>query len=320
MENGSIYVWGAQGQTGPAITEEWIHRCEVTEGGAKRAVALWKKRIAQGKGDVLRAFDCSGLVMYYLQDLKGIYSQDMSSNTLKAKCQIISANELRPGDFVFRTYQSGNKKGRAYHIGVVVDNDRNVIEAKGRDDGVVKRGFDAELNRWDTCGRLEIFETEAQAGDTARLLKLAAPLMTGTDVKRLQEKLIEKGYSCGGSGADGAYGKATQSAVKLFQRDAGLAADGIAGPKTWAALETAAWSVSRVLKRTSPLLKGQDVRAVQRALLAKGYSCGNSGADGVFGRQTEQAVRAFQKAEGLTADGKVRKQTTPRLGGKWAGA
>ncbi|UGB24863.1 peptidoglycan-binding protein [Methylorubrum sp. B1-46] len=45
------------------------------------------------------------------------------------------------------------------------------------------------------------------------------------------------------------------------------------------------------------------VAEIQRALLARGYDLGPSGADGVAGKRTEAAVRAFQRDAGLTVDG-----------------
>ena len=47
--------------------------------------------------------------------------------------------------------------------------------------------------------------------------------------------------------------------------------------------------------------RGEGVRAMQQALINLGYLHGN--ADGIFGIQTEEAVRAFQRSNGLTADG-----------------
>jgi peptidoglycan hydrolase-like protein with peptidoglycan-binding domain len=79
------------------------------------------------------------------------------------------------------------------------------------------------------------------------------------------------------------------------------------------------WSVSRILRKTSPLMKGADVKALQSALIAKGYSCGGTGADGEFGKNTESAVKSFQKAAGLAVDGKAGKNTVTKLGGKWEG-
>ena len=49
--------------------------------------------------------------------------------------------------------------------------------------------------------------------------------------------------------------------------------------------------------------KGEKVRLMQSLLLDRGYDLGKWGADGSFGSATESAVRAFQKASGLKADG-----------------
>lgn len=47
--------------------------------------------------------------------------------------------------------------------------------------------------------------------------------------------------------------------------------------------------------------QGEDVRSMQLALVAYGYNPGEC--DGIFGKKTEAAVRAFQKAQGLSVDG-----------------
>lgn len=54
--------------------------------------------------------------------------------------------------------------------------------------------------------------------------------MEGTEVKKMQQQLKERGFLL--TSATGYYGEKTQDAVKLFQRKAGLSADGIAGEKT----------------------------------------------------------------------------------------
>ena len=56
----------------------------------------------------------------------------------------------------------------------------------------------------------------------------------GEEVRRIQQKLTNLGYFT--SAIDGIYGTRTQSAVRKFQKDRGFDADGIAGPKTLAAL------------------------------------------------------------------------------------
>lgn len=61
----------------------------------------------------------------------------------------------------------------------------------------------------------------------------------GSDVKQLQNYLIQLGYDCGSWGADGDFGDATEMAVEAFQRDNKLEVDGVVGPMTYAALEAA---------------------------------------------------------------------------------
>ncbi len=56
----------------------------------------------------------------------------------------------------------------------------------------------------------------------------------GEAVKGLQNALKARSYFSGA--VDGTFGPATEDAVKHFQKDAALADDGIAGPKTWEAL------------------------------------------------------------------------------------
>lgn len=60
---------------------------------------------------------------------------------------------------------------------------------------------------------------------------------TGVYVTLMQTELIQHGYSCGASGADGKFGNNTELAVKAFQRAVGLVVDGICGPKTWEKLD-----------------------------------------------------------------------------------
>lgn len=243
--NHGIYVWGAQGQTGETITEAWIRHMETSAKNADRAIAFWKRQLAEGHGNTLRAFDCSGLGMYFLKNLHGLYKNDMSANGMRGKSREIAKSDLRRGDWVFRLYTSGKSKGKAYHIGYVVDDDLNVIEAKGRDDGVVKRHLTASsATYWNAFGRPDVFaaeidgesETPEQGWTLGRLLKKTVPHMTGADVKAAQAALIAQGFSCGTSGADGIFGAATNAATHLFQRAHGLTQDGVIGKKTCAAL------------------------------------------------------------------------------------
>ena len=92
-------------------------------------------------------------------------------------------------------------------------------------------------------------------------------------------------------------------AVRGFQQERGITVDGIIGPETFARLDEARWHLGdRVLAfRPGHLIIGDDVAELQRRLNELGFAAGR--VDGRFGRQTDEALREFQKGVGVTADG-----------------
>lgn len=136
---------------------------------------------------------------------------------------------------------------------------------------------------------------------------------TGDAVKTLQEKLNAKGFNSGN--VDGIFGAKTYAAVTAFQKANSLGVDGIVGKLTWAKLYDAT-PVNVTPVTTQPMLRtgsrGDAVRKLQELLNAKGYTCGS--VDGIFGSKTYAAVLAFQKANGLGADGIVDPLTWAKLG------
>jgi N-acetylmuramoyl-L-alanine amidase len=115
---------------------------------------------------------------------------------------------------------------------------------------------------------------------------------------------------------------ACELALREFQQSRGLTVDGIVGPETWRALVAARWRLGdRVLTRSiGELTVGDDVHSLQERLLEMGYDVGR--ADGIFGEQTERALRAFQRECGLQPDGTFGPQTMRalrRLGRKVVG-
>ena len=95
------------------------------------------------------------------------------------------------------------------------------------------------------------------------------------------------------------------AAVRSFQQERGLLVDGIVGPWTYAALDAAKWQLGDRLLRHSPghLVRGDDVTELQERLLGLGFHPGRI--DGLFGPDTEAAVRGFQRGVGLDVDGEV---------------
>lgn len=71
----------------------------------------------------------------------------------------------------------------------------------------------------------------------------------------------------------------------------------------------------RTLRRTSPYMRGTDVKTLQMMLNTLGYFAGRI--DGVFGDRTKAAVKAFQRHNGLTADGVVGPATRAKLVSKY---
>ena len=147
-------------------------------------------------------------------------------------CTQISRSELRAGDLVFRK----NSK-RTYHVGAVADDELNVIEAKGRGDGVVKRPLNASgKGYWNAYGRpkklIKEIDAREKRPELKRMLKKKAILMRGEDVRKVQKELISREFSLGKKGADGAYGRLTEAAVRRFQSENGLKQDGIVGKNT----------------------------------------------------------------------------------------
>lgn len=96
---------------------------------------------------------------------------------------------------------------------------------------------------------------------------------------------------------------AVEHAVRAFQQRRGLTIDGIVGPVTYQALRDAKLRLGdrSLTYSVSQPMRGDDVAALQERLLELGYNAGR--ADGLFGWQTEHALRSFQRDYGLANDG-----------------
>lgn len=161
----------------------------------------------------------------------------------------------------------------------------------------------------------------------------------GSRCKELQQKLIAKGYDCGGYGADGIFGQGTLDSLLKFQRDNGLVADGLAGPDTFRKLNSNSTGSNWVRRLQSycnsqgysnqtvdgipgpntvagcPLIamgsQGEIVKLFQEKLVSLGFN--TNGVDGIFGNGTFNAAKSFQSRYGLTADGIVGTNTWRKI-------
>ena len=137
---------------------------------------------------------------------------------------------------------------------------------------------------------------------------------SGANVTQMQNRLISLGYLLGS--ASGKVDDITEQAIVAFQKRNGLYDDGIAGPDTLTKM------YSRSAKKASSAVgiigvtlkkgdEGDAVRLLQSKLKGFGFLTGS--VDGSFGTATEDALKAFQKANGLTADGKAGHSTLIKL-------
>ena len=133
------------------------------------------------------------------------------------------------------------------------------------------------------------------------------------------QRLYDLGYY--NKKADEKFGAGMLTAVKAFQKKNGLAVDGAVGKKSLAILfADGVLDADDAIPTPDPEPlklpykygdKGSEIKEVQEKLLALGYKAGK--ADGVFGKNTRDAVKLFQARNGMTVDGKIGQRTLERL-------
>ena len=140
---------------------------------------------------------------------------------------------------------------------------------------------------------------------------------TGTNVRALQGALIELGYLSGS--VDGKFGSGTEKALIAFQETNEYPATGVADanlqaflyegkPKNSSGKKVQINTLSPLPGTTITLNKtGDAVVTVQTQLKALGYYTGD--VTGTYDKATRTALKAFQKKNGLTADGKAGAET-----------
>jgi peptidoglycan hydrolase-like protein with peptidoglycan-binding domain len=147
----------------------------------------------------------------------------------------------------------------------------------------------------------------------------------GPHVVAVQTAIMRNGFTLKG-GATGVFNKATQRALKSFQKVVGLKVTGVVDVATANVLKVAAVATTTVAAPTTTIApttttvppavvypltsstlpvrgaKGETVVAVQKALKAAGHEV-KGGIDGAFGSGTASTITSFQKSKGLPASG-----------------
>lgn len=134
VKNLSLYVWGGQGERLYDTSLGRLYEMETSKSNVRRIVDLVCKRL-DNNFDLSNSllFDCSGLVCKAME-FAGIVKKgyDNTANGIYKNCKIKDISKVKKGDFVFKI----NIEGRCTHIGICVDDNQTIIEAKGRDYGV----------------------------------------------------------------------------------------------------------------------------------------------------------------------------------------
>lgn len=216
--------------------------------GSQRTQALkWRKKCT-------RVWDCNGMAEGIYEIYSGVCINARARNNYASWCGIkgkgiIPAKYRVPGAAVFW----GSSASSIHHVAYLwkpvkaghPEGDWYIIEARGVMYGVVSaKLLSRKPNYWGLMDKYFDYSGEAMAETPQTQTVIVVPTLgsrmlrngdEGADVKDMQTGLIRLGYDLGKWGADGDFGDATEMAVKKFQLDHGLEADGEFGPLSLAA-------------------------------------------------------------------------------------
>ena len=237
-ELGWPYVWGAVGaQCTPAKREYYAGRSSCPEAEAQQTIKKCQALNGSGKS-------CGGCEYYpgnrrtLIDDCQGFVKQVCSrvgisftgggatsmwtgSGNWKEK----GTRDSLPETLCCIFWQASDGK-TMQHIGFYIGNGM-MIHCSGT---VKKEKLSAKVTHWAIPRGLD--------WSTPSDLPTLRRGSSGEYVTLLQTKLIQLGFDLSPYGADGKFGAKTENAVKAFQKEHWLTADGIVGPKTWDALAT----------------------------------------------------------------------------------
>ena len=234
------YAWGSTGQyCTPANRKAKMANQKITDGDRelirKRCQVLnGSKDSCDGcayfpDGEKTRMYDCIVFINSLLDDAGvGHYGAGCSimwnhSANWAEKGQIANLPEMVC--LVFQ--QQPGDQSKMQHIGLYIG-DGWVIHCS-----VTVKKQKLSAYPWTHYGVLKGLGGDIPVPTTNPTLRKGSK---GEYVTLLQTLLIQRGYDLSPYGADGSFGNKTLSAVKQFQNDNGLTADGVVGAKTWAAL------------------------------------------------------------------------------------
>lgn len=262
LDNDWGYIWGTAGVEWTAKKQEQLEK--TTDDNRANSRKYGKQWIGH------YVSDCSGMFVWAFKQF-GMSMSHISSNIYKSYCttkgQLTAElkQTIPAGCAVF----TGQTAGSHPHVGLYIGGGE-VIEAAGAKSGVIKSKITDK--KWTFYGQLkDVNYADSGIGDPAYYERptVQAPAATskptlrrgskGEYVTLAQTMLMQRGYKLPKYGADGSFGAETQAAVKAFQQDWGLEADGIIGPDTWKMLESSPVKVASY----SVTIRGLDLTQVR---------------------------------------------------------
>jgi peptidoglycan hydrolase-like protein with peptidoglycan-binding domain len=136
------------------------------------------------------------------------------------------------------------------------------------------------------------------------------PKENAETIRAIQRELQARGYDAGNP--DGMAGLVTQAAIMAFETDHGIVLTGEATDELLQAILLGGSAAQRNAGRAQQSARAsQVIRTVQQSLSKLGYDAGK--ADGQLGESTINAIRAFEKQQGLADSGRISGPLVARL-------
>ena len=265
---GSPYVFGTWGQDcttdlrkryasyNPSHTNNIYKACQRLNGSGTKTCDGCKY-----KG--LLAFDCRGFTYWCLKQTgvitltgSGATEQYNTAKNWDKKGTIKTMPDLPCIVFQYRD-------GRMQHTGVYVGNGMIVHASTG----VIESRITSTWTHFAVPKGLYTAK-ELKAAETMVFLTIVKRGNKGEEVKKVQTLLTKRGYYNGT--VSGTFDAATQDAVKIFQRDFGLDADGVVGTQTWQALMSDEYKTIVVITKNAKTYAGDNSKADQVGTVKKG--------------------------------------------------
>ena len=172
-------------------------------------------------------------------------------------------------------------------------------------DGVAGEQTIAALSNGGTNAPASPESTESTKSTESPIVANTDNVTASSTVMNLQKLLSDRGFYNGA--VDGIMGTQTRNAIIAAQKAYSLTPDGVAGPRTIAALETD----NSKANPSAIVTKDENVASLQELLSKRGFY--NGAVDGIMGPQTRLAIVSAQKNYGLVTDGIAGRQTIAAL-------